>query len=68
MVINALAVLKIIFIFDLAPLPASPEGPGGGTDCHVPKEIVGFGLIPARTVKRSGVLGSAAAGISNAGP
>ncbi len=25
-----------------------PGGPGGGPDCHIPKEIEGFVLIPAR--------------------
>ncbi len=28
--------------------PLFPGGPGEGPDCHVPKEIVGCGPIPAR--------------------
>jgi hypothetical protein len=38
-----LAGLKMIFNFPLA-----PGVPGEGPDCHFPKEIVGFGPIPAR--------------------
>ncbi len=42
-----LDVLKIIFTFCLG--PPLPRGvPGEGPDCHFPKEIVGFGPIPAR--------------------
>jgi hypothetical protein len=39
-----LEVLKIILIFFLAPRGV----PGEGQDYHFPKEIVGFGPIPAR--------------------
>ncbi len=36
------------FLFFVFP-PHLPRGvPGEGPDCHVPKEIVGFGPIPAR--------------------
>ncbi len=38
-----LDVLNIFFIFF-----SWPPLPGEGPDCHVPKEIVGFGPIPAR--------------------
>ncbi len=48
-----LAVLKTIFNFVLRPPP--PGGPGEGPDCHVPKETVGFGLIPVRI---RGVIGN----------
>ena len=42
-----LDVLKIIYNFVLG--PPLPRGvPGEGPDCHFPKEIVGFGPIPAR--------------------
>ena len=30
------------------PARRAPGGPGEGPDCHLPKEIVGFGPIPAR--------------------
>ncbi len=43
---NYLAVLQVIFIFVIPPPP--PGGPGEGPDCNFPKEIVGFGPIPAR--------------------
>ncbi len=38
-----LAVLNMIFNFFLG-----PGVPGEGPDCHFPKEIIGFGPIPAR--------------------
>ncbi len=42
-----LDVLQIVFIFVLG--PALPRGvPGEGPECHFPKEIVGFGPLPAR--------------------
>ncbi len=41
-----LAVLERFLIFSLA------RGvPGEGPDCHFPKEIIGFGPIPARILK-----------------
>ncbi len=45
-----LAVLKMIFNFFLGP-PLRRGVPGEGPDCHFPKEIVGFGPIPARILK-----------------
>ena len=45
-----LDVLKMIFILFLG--PPLPRGvPGEGPDCHFPKEIIGFGPIPARILK-----------------
>ena len=39
----------MIFDFVLGPPPPRPRGvPGEGPDYHVPKEIIGFGPIPAR--------------------
>ncbi len=43
-----LAVLKTIFNFVLG-RPSSGRSGGESEDCHVPKEIEGFGPIPART-------------------
>ncbi len=40
------AVFKDVFYFVLVPPP--PGGPEEGPDCHFPKEIDGFGPIPAR--------------------
>ena len=45
-----LEVLKMIFNFVLG--PPLPRGvPGEGRDYHFPKEVVGFGPIPARIRK-----------------
>jgi hypothetical protein len=38
--------LKTLFILFLSPL--SPGGPEEGPDCHLSREIGGFGPIPAR--------------------
>jgi hypothetical protein len=40
---------QLFLIFVLVPPPPLPRGvPGEGPDCHFPKEIVGFGPIPAQ--------------------
>ncbi len=45
-----LDVLKtILYFFSWPPLPRGV--PGEGPECHFPKEIIGFGPIPARILK-----------------
>ncbi len=60
-----IAVLQAIFNFDLG--PPSPGVPGEGPDCHLSKEIGGFGQHPGGLFSCILVLSTARSSVGQAG-